>query len=516
MMEITTLTSVLPPSLIFDHTMGDTITLTEGKTFSFSARLRSNIGSQDQSIQSFYTFNEDPNVRAFDSCDVHRMGDQIVFVWTPSDKEARKKYAKFRITLIDNDGAILNSTLNFKLINVNQPPYFKTILPDTLLVSQTRPTTLDLMAIDPDGDNLSYDYSPKGGFFTIQNGELVIEPENPSQFTENPRPGHLSITVSDGKHSLQKTIVLIRNKYFGQPVIGDFTRKQFYEGDSLITYLNLSDDGDLNQLDIQYRDMAQPPGIQDLSNRLVFEKRSSYIKVFSKGILPYTLVNRDHIYNIGITITSKSKHWRPVSKVLELTVEDRPDPAGLVQQRDAVLNNVTEFLRIEKIYKTELDKIYNRISRPWWKKVAIATGALSGVLLLIQSQDQNKSVSTISAGISLVSIMVANIPGLSEKTLADLNDKISSSKARTERLQDKESEFRTTTEFGADRIEFDRMKAELEQMLTKSETRRNEDICSLLENKNVRRRIDKLKSKDATKDVKRIFKCAAGQNKAVN
>jgi hypothetical protein len=53
-------------------------------------------------------------------------------------------------------------------------------------------------------------------------------------------------------------------------------------------------------------------------------------------------------------------------------------------------------------------------------------------------------------------------------------------------------------------------------MLTKSETRRNEDICSLLENKNVRRRIDKLKSKDATKDVKRIFKCAAGQNKAVN
>jgi hypothetical protein len=300
----------------------------------------------------------------------------------------------------------------------------------------------------------------------------------------------------------------MKNSQYRQPSIGDFTRDEFYEGDSLVTYLNLSNDADLKQYDIKLNDFSLPQGIGPIATRLTLEKGSSYIKVRSHGILPYYLVDRDYNYNIAVTITNKNTKEKPVFKVLELTVRDRPDPTSIGHQRDSLLLQVNSYLKAENIYKSNLDKLYTSINRPWWKKVAVITGTLSGILSIVQSQDPNKDVSIVAAIVSLVSITVTNLPSLKEKTLTVLNDKISNSKGRIEQIQEKESDFRGNWSLDIDRASFDKMKSDLLERINKGEVKRNEDVCHLLMDKTIKRKIEKLiNTKGAQPELKKIFTC---------
>jgi len=159
-----------------------------------------------------------------------------------------------------------------------------------------------------------------------------------------------------------------------------------------------------------------------------------------------------------------------------------------------------------------LEKVRNRIHRPWWKNVAIATGTLSGVLSLIQIENPDKTVSVVAASISLLSILVTNIPSLSEKTLAIVDEKIANSKSRSERMQEKEAEFRSNWEVDMDQREFDKISAELNELKDKSISKRDEDICTLVGNKKIYSKIRNLiKSKTGTNhsstNLEDLFKC---------
>jgi len=193
-------------------------------------------------------------------------------------------------------------------------------------------------------------------------------------------------------------------------------------------------------------------------------------------------------------------------------VRDRPDPTSIGHQKDSLIDDINSFLKVENIYKTNLDKLYSSINRPWWKKVAVITGTLSGLLSILQSQDPNKDVSVVAAAVSLVSITVTNLPSLKEKTLATLSDKISNSKGRIELLQEKESDFRANWSLEIDRASFDKMKTELQGRMSKAEAKRKEDVCSLLADKTLRSRIEKLvRTKSGSTnnpfELKNIFNC---------
>jgi hypothetical protein len=301
------------------------------------------------------------------------------------------------------------------------------------------------------------------------------------------------------------------NNYL-QPIIGDFTRKIFSEGDSVLTYLNISNYKDLNQFDITYTDLYLPPGINSLTKHLIFEKKESYIKIYSRGILPYSLINRDYNYNISVLISSKNPNRIPSFKVLALTIENRPDPKNIAQQKDSLTHLINNFLKVENLYQYNIEKIRNRINRPWWKKAALITGTLSGVLTIIQSEHSDKAISVISASISLLSIMVSNIPSLSEKTLSEIDEKIAHSKGRIERVQEKENEMRSQWLMDIGQSDFDRMKIEMEELISKSTLKRNEDICSILNNKKIKTKIDILIKKDLVHNknatnLESIFKC---------
>ncbi|HEV8512388.1 MAG TPA: hypothetical protein VGQ59_03900, partial [Cyclobacteriaceae bacterium] len=154
-------------------------------------------------------------------------------------------------------------------------------------------------------------------------------------------------------------------------------------------------------------------------------------------------------------------------------------------------------------------------NRPWWKKVAVITGTLSGILSIVQSQDPNKDVSIVAAAVSLVSITVTNLPSLKEKTLTSLNDKIANSKGRIELIQEKESDFRANWSFDIDRSSFDKLKADILERINKGEAKRKEDVCSLLTDKTLRRKIEKLiraksSSTNNMSDLKSIFNCPTG------
>ena len=141
------------------------------------------------------------------------------------------------------------------------------------------------------------------------------------------------------------------------------------------------------------------------------------------------------------------------------------------------------------------------------------TGALSGVIGLVQSQEQNKSISAIAAVISLASITVTNLPSLTEKTLSELTDKIANSKGRIDQLQESESAFRASLLTTIDQTTFYRLKSGLSEKLTKAQLQRSEDICSLWSNNAVKRRIIQLlkSSSPHTKngiDMKKLFFCA--------
>jgi hypothetical protein len=235
----------------------------------------------------------------------------------------------------------------------------------------------------------------------------------------------------------------------------------------------------------------------------------SYLKVRSKGVLPYYLVDEDYTYDIAVTLTKKNGNVKPIFKILELTVNDRPDPTNLGHQKDSLLQNVSVFITTESIYKSNLEKLHRSINRPWWKKVAVITGTLSGVLSLVQSQDPQKSISIISAAISLVSITVTNLPSLTEKPLNELNDKISASKGRIERIQEKESDFKANWSSDIDRSSFYKMKADLTERINKGREKRREEVCSLLKNKTLKKRIERLiKAKSSTPELKDIFSCS--------
>jgi len=508
------------PYLVFDRSMPDTIKLVENETFSFTASLKSRQNTDPRSLTAFFTFNENPDIRTFDSCSVSIMGDQLLFRWTPSNKEALQEYLKFRITIIDSDQSISSQALNFKIKNINQAPSFKQQIPDTIYLSPGQDPDIDYAAVDPDNDPLKYDYSPKRPEYTLQGTRIVFLPDNPATFYERSRlPMHITLTVSDGKDLIRRSVTIIRNQAGGisnnpyhQLVIGDFTKKIFSEGDSVLTYLNISNYKNPEQLDIIYTDLNLPPNINSLTKHLVFEKKSSYIKVYSRGVLPYSLVDRDYNYNISVLISDKDPNSAPAFKVLVLTVDDRPDPKNIVQQRDSLIRLINHFLMTANTYETTLEKVRNRINRPWWKKVALITGTLSGVLTLIQSEHSNKTISAISASISLLSIMVTNLPGLSEKTLSEIDKAVNASKARVEQVTEKKSGFDSEWAIDMDQKDFDKRRSEIEDLIDQSALKRSADVCSLLINKRIKTKLDNLIGKDIRKDknytdLESIFKC---------
>lgn len=509
--------SGLKPYLIFDQPLPDTIKLIEGQSFAFTATIKSQQRTNLKAITSYFIFNEDPDLRSFDYCKVNVTGDQLMFRWTPSGNEAAKEYMKLRITLIDDDESIFSKVLNFRIKNINQKPILKNEIPDTIYFLLGQNIEIDYAAFDPDNDKLKYDYYPKNPEYFLRGTSLVFKNMNTTNTTF---PVHLILTVSDGKDTIKRIVtVLNSNKNlttsagtYLQPVIGDFTKKIFSEGDSVLTYLNISNYNDMKEFDITYSDLTLPPGINSLTKYLVFEKKKSYIKIYSKGILPYSLVDRDYNYAISVLLSGKDPNQKSSFKVLVLTVQDRPDPKNILQQRDSLFRQVNSFLTTEELYRANIEKIHNRIDRPWWKKVALITGTLSGVFTLIQSQNSNKTISAISASISLLAITVTNIPSLSEKTLSEVDGKIASSKARIERVKEKQSEFIYQWSLSIGQTDFDKMRSEIEDLIDKSKLKQNEDICSLLMNKKVKRKINKLIRRDEGNDknsikLESIFKC---------
>ena len=497
--------------LVFDRPVPDTISVVENETFSISGTMRDGSVPSAQSLMVYFLFNENPDVRSFDSCRITRMGDQIFFRWTPSNKEAIIGFAKFRITVVDTDNSARSQVINFKIKSVNQPPIFKTEIPDTVFVTGNGDLSLDFSAVDPDNDNLKYDFKPKSPLYYWRHHQIIFRSENQAIDEEGMYPVHLTVSVTDGEHEIKRAVCILNGKQYRQLLIGDFTQKEFDEGDSILTYLNFSNDGDLKDYDIKLNDLALPQGIGRLAPHLAFQKGSSYIKVHSKGLLPYYLVDRDFTYNIAVTLSNREKKAKPVFKVLELTIRDRPDPTSMGHQKDSLLQITNMFLKTEGIYKSNLEKLYSRTNRPWWKKAATITGTLSGVLSIIQSQAPNKDVSVVAAGISLISITVTNLPSLTEKTLTELNNKISNSKGRIEHIQEKESDFQSNWSSDIDREAFDKMRADLLERIRRGYARRQEDVCLLLSNKKLNRKIGKLTNAKAGSSegamLKNIFSC---------
>jgi hypothetical protein len=506
-------TPIATPGLTFDRSLPDTIKVVENEPFFFLATLKSGRGSDPRSIMAYFLFNENADLRSFDSCVVNRMGDAIVFGWTPSNKEAIKGYAKFRITLVDIDNSVWSQVLNFKIKNININPSFRFEIPDTVFIPANGSLTVDFSATDPDHDDLKYDFYPKSPLYYLQGSKIIFNPDLNVNDENQEYPIHLHVSATDGNYSINRSICVMKIAQYRQPSIGDFTRKDFYEGDSLVTYLNISNDTDLKHYDIQFSDLAVPTGIGGLTSHLTFEKGSWYLKVRSKGILPYYLVDHDFTYNIAVTLSDKDRKIKPIFKVLELTVRDKPDPTSLGRQKAALLDSINRFVRVENIYKTNLEKIQSRINRPWWKKAAAVTGTLSGILSIVQSQDPKKSISIISAAISLMSITVTNLPSLNEKALSELNEKISNSKGRIDLIQEKESDFQAGWSLEIDRSSFDKITSDILARINKGQVKRKEDVCSLLGNKTLKGKIETLtkakgKPGSSALELKNIFSCA--------
>ncbi len=515
------------PNVVFHQQLSDTIQVTENKPFSFTATLQSKQNTNTSSLSTYFLFNEDPSIRSFDSCNVHVNGDQLVFHWTPSNREALAEYAKFRITLVDSDHALFSKVLTFKIKNVNQSPYFIHDSADTLYYSAAEGLRINCEASDPDQDKLTYDFSPKHVGYELQGTDFVIEAGgNRSSAHSAIQPATVVISVSDHAQIAKRKVVLIpqaenlalQNHSF-QPIIGDFTKKIFSEGDSIVTFLNVSNDIDLTNIDITYTDLNLPPGINSLTKYLVFEKESSYIKVHSKGILPYNLVDHDYNYNITVLLTSRGNKSKSSLRVLVLTIENRADPQNLTQQKDSLLTLVKQDLIKEEVYRSTLVKIKNRIHKPWWKKIAIVTGTVSGVLTLIQIENPNKTISLVSASISLLSIVVTNIPSFSEKTVSLLDEKMANSKSRQDNLRRKEYEFRYNWSLYMAQSDFDKIRTDLEDLLNKNTSDREIDICRLLHNKKVMRKVHSLIKHPAGLDkqsikLEELFKCKQEQAEA--
>jgi hypothetical protein len=512
--------SNLKPFLLFDTKLSDTISLIENQTFHFNATIKSKQNTDPRLLLSYFTFNEDPEQRSFDSCKIKINGDRLSFYWTPSNKEAMMEYVKLRITIMDLDQSIFSQVLNFKIQNINQEPYFKNDIADTIYLP-SHGLSINYTAVDPDNDKLKYDYSPKNPGYLLEGTSIVFKSEYVNSSNESLSfPIYLTLKVSDGKSTLQKRVTILRDKsgittntVYLQPTIGDFTKKVFTEGDSIVTYLNISNSKDLKNLDIVYSDLTLPPGIKSLTKHLVFEKNDSYIKVYSKGVLPYSLVDKDFNYNISLLVSDKNSNRPPAFKVLVLTVEDRPDPKNIVQQKDSLIQSIHNYVRIENAYQATLEKVRSRINRPWWKKAAIISGIASGVMTIVQSENSDKTISAVSASVSLISIMVSNLPSLSEKTLNMLDEKIANSKSRIERIQEKESEFYFNWSIDEDQSDFYQLKAEINDLLNKSVLKRNDEVCALKSNKKINAKLASIINSNLNKDknvvgLKEIFKCS--------
>lgn len=497
----------LSPSIEFDRPLSDTIAVEENQPFLLSARLKGNAASQ---VTPYFLFNENAGLRSFDSCRIEQMGDQLTFRWVPSNAEAERRYAKFRITLVSSDSTVASRVLTFKIKNIDTPPSFRYPIPDTLFWEPGKEMSLDFVADDDGHKKLNYDYSPKNNWYRIAGSKVIFS--NTDEPLREPTPLQLTVTVSDEAHQIVKKIWVIPQKKRKSIAVGDFTKKEFEEGDSVITFLNVSGD-DPERYIFGLSDLSLPPGIGSLSKNLELQKFSSFIKVKSKGVLPYNLVDRDYTFNLAISVTDKSDSRKVIYKILEISVGDRPDPTNIGQQKDSLLTTIQRFLKTENVYKNTLEKMQGQINRPWWKKAAVITGALSGVIGLVQSQEQNKSISAIAALISLASITVTNLPSLTESTLSELTDKIANSKGRIDQLQESESEFRSSWSAEIDRTTFYRLKAEIIEKLTKGRLKRSEDVCSLWKDKTLKRKIIQL-LKSTSEDEKNnsalraLFRCA--------
>ena len=499
----------LPPELIFDKALGDTIQVTENKEFTFAARLKSNQATDARLLIPYFTFNENPNLRQFDNSKISIVGDQLLFVWTPSNREALEEYVKFRITLVDVDKSMADYVFNFKVKNINQPPYFVNEPLDTVYQNEGQELVIDFTAIDPDNDKLEYDYTPSNPKYSFNGNKLVVQADN-THF-----PLLVNIRVSDGKNILKHQVCILKNAKFqnrnntGQEaVIGDLTRKTFSEGDSIETYLNILNGYDLSQMDLAYSDLNISPGIEKLSPYLIFDKKGTYIKVRSKGLIPYSLVDRDYTYNIVFRMTAADGNV--YTKILVLTMLNKADPFSVSRQRDSLAILVNNYIQNESIYKGTLQKVYTRISKPWWRKVAVITGTVSGVIGLVQANNYNKSLGIVSAGISLGAIMVSNIPTLSEKKLAWINSKITDSNSRLDIIQKKREEFYSAFLFDINQAIFDLKRAEIKDLIRQDIEQRTQDICTLLADKKTNRKIHTLlRQKGHDKKLEEIFICPA-------
>src|SRR5581483_4848509 len=154
-----------------------------------------------------------------------------------------------------------SQVLNFKIKNVNQAPVFKFEIPDTVFITGSEDLVLDFSAKDPDNDNLKYDYTPKSPLYYWQDHKIIFRRDDEQSDHDKEYPIHLSVSATDGEHTIKRTVAILKDKQYHQLTIGDFTRKEFFEGDSALTFLNLANDGDLKYYDVKFNDLALPPGI---------------------------------------------------------------------------------------------------------------------------------------------------------------------------------------------------------------------------------------------------------------
>jgi hypothetical protein len=126
-----------------------------------------------------------------------------IFSWTPNFDEGRLSPYLFTFKVTDPSGASAFSTVSITVVNVNRPPVF-TKVPDYVIfpLSGTNVNTFQYIAVDPDGDQVSYSMSsgPAGSNVT-SNGLFTWKPTADQDghiytITVQATDGQLSTTTS--------------------------------------------------------------------------------------------------------------------------------------------------------------------------------------------------------------------------------------------------------------------------------------------------------------------------------
>jgi len=292
------------------------------------------------------------------------------FLWTPTDRDAKKKSYNITFYAEDNAGLRAEKTLHVLVRDISHPPVFRTKTKE-YYIDEGEILSFSIHATDEDGDHLTYkvfksDIKLNDFYFDPETGKFQWKPTY--EYANKKTDYTIIFSAQDNQHTVYDTIRVKVDPKNYPPVMEDIRERNVRENEEVVIRLVVHDkNGDENlSVDVVQSD------IEDYE----FDSQN---RIF-KWTPPFTFVNGSKNRKVQVKFRVSDGKAEDI-KTASITVWDRDDPREILKSYSKSLKSARELSRQVGIMQDNLQFTYEK--RKYWNTIfdisTIVVGAFTGL-----------------------------------------------------------------------------------------------------------------------------------------